>query len=75
MLGDGSVVTWGGEDLGGDSRDVQDQLNVVTWRDADGGGDNSDVQDQLENVQQIQVNDFAVAAILRDGSVVSEQWW
>ena len=30
ILGDGSVVTWGDEDLGGDSRSVQDQLKNAT---------------------------------------------
>ena len=30
MLFDGSVVTWGEEDYGGDSSSVQDQLQAVT---------------------------------------------
>ena len=29
VLTDGTVVTWGNEDQGGDSRAVQDQLQVV----------------------------------------------
>ena len=39
--------------------------------DADYGGDSSAVQDQLRNVQQIQANRFAFAAIRADGSVIT----
>ena len=35
------------------------------------GGDSSSVQDQLKNVQQIQTNACAFAAILGDGCVVT----
>ena len=45
--------------------------SVVTWGDSDCGGDSSAVQDQLKNVQQVQASNFAFAAILSDGSVVT----
>jgi len=35
------------------------------------GGDSSNVQGQLKNVQQIQATDWAFAAVLDDGSVVT----
>ena len=35
------------------------------------GGDRSSVQDQLKNVEQIQASQFAFAAILAEGSVVT----
>ena len=43
----------------------------MTWGDPDYGGDSSEVQDQLKGVQQIQATDYAFAAILADGSVVT----
>ena len=43
----------------------------MTWGSAGHGGDSRTWQDQLRNVQQIQANDFAFAANLSDGSVVS----
>ena len=43
----------------------------MSWGHADCGGDSSAVQDQLKNVQQIQATDFAFAAILVDGYVVT----
>ncbi|CAE7745414.1 unnamed protein product [Symbiodinium sp. KB8] len=58
---DGSVVTWGAADLGGDSSLVQDQLKNVQQIAASGG--------QLRNVQQIQACDSAFAALLDDGSI------
>ena len=86
ILGDGSVVSWGGN-----SSAVQDQLknvqqiqatkqafaailgdgSVVTWGNAGYSGDSSAVRDQLKNVQQIQATPDAFAAILGDGSVVT----
>ena len=45
---------------------------IVTWGDADRGGDSSAVRrDQLKGVQQIQATNFAFAAILEEGSVVT----
>ena len=44
---------------------------MVTWGDEDAGGDSSAFQDRLKDVQKIQANDFAFAAILGDGSVVT----
>eukprot|EP00439_Symbiodinium_sp_Y106_P008004 s1164_g1.t1 len=65
ILGDGSVVTWGDADCGGDS---SGDGSVVTWGDADCS---SGVRDHLKNVQQIQATCTAFAAILRDGSIVT----
>eukprot|EP00439_Symbiodinium_sp_Y106_P008315 s7511_g1.t1 len=44
--------------------------SVLTWGDARHGGDSSAVQDQLKNVQQIQANCHAFAAVLADGSAI-----
>ena len=43
----------------------------MTWGNAGYGGDSGAVQDQLKNVQEIQANDCAFAAILGDGSVLT----
>ena len=43
----------------------------MTWGDGDYGGDSSSVQNQLRDVQQIQANYHAFAAILAGGSVVT----
>ncbi|CAE6946903.1 HERC2 [Symbiodinium sp. KB8] len=60
VLGDGSAVTWGHPDFGGDSRGVQSRLRGVLH-----------VQEKLKHVLQIQSTDKAFAAILADGSVVT----
>ena len=85
ILGDGSVVTWGDAQCGGDSSAVQDQLKNEQQIQAtdhafaailgDGSvvtwrNDSCAVQDQLKNVQQIQGSQSAFAAIIGDGSVV-----
>ena len=44
---------------------------VIIWGDPDSGGDCSAVQDQLRNVKQIQATNWAFAAILANGSVVT----
>eukprot|EP00439_Symbiodinium_sp_Y106_P069143 s927_g11.t2 len=82
ILGDGSVVTWGDIDFGGDNSSVRDQLKNVQqiqagWYAfaailrAEYGGYSSAVQDQLTNAQEIQATRSAFAAILDDGSVVT----
>ncbi|CAE7923321.1 unnamed protein product, partial [Symbiodinium sp. KB8] len=85
IIGDGSVVTWGAVDGGGDSSAVQDQLTSVQQICASNNafaailGDGSVVTwnlaschgEQLKNVQQIKASDIAFAAILGDGSVVT----
>ena len=43
----------------------------MTWGDPEAGGDSSQVQEQLRNVQSIQGNFGAFAAILESGSVVT----
>ena len=43
----------------------------MTWGFSLKGSDSSAVQDQLMNVQQVQANSCAFAAILADGSVVA----
>ena len=43
----------------------------MTWGSASTGGDSSSVQDQPRNVQQIQANIGAVAAMCDDGSFVT----
>ena len=45
-----------------------DAGSVVTWGNAEFGADSSAMQTQLKNVQQIQANDGAFAAILDDGA-------
>ena len=52
---DGSVVTWGSPDSGGDSSAVPfaavlEDGSVVTWGSPDSGGDSFAVQDQLRNL-------------------------
>ena len=83
ILGDGSVVTWGDADFGGNSSAVQHQLRDVqqiqantlcfaaTWADARFGGGSIAVQEQLTNVRQIQAACGTCAAILDDGPVVT----
>ena len=68
----GSVVTWGEAGMGGDSSIVQDRLrwltaqsSVATWC---CGADSSKVQIKVE---KLQANNFAFAAIMSDGSLVS----
>ena len=72
ILSDGSVVTWGEAGMGGDSSIVQDRLrwltaqsSVATWC---CGADSSKVQIKVE---KLQANNFAFAAIMSDGSLVS----
>ena len=86
ILFDGSVVTWGRANAGGDSNAVQDRLRnvvciqstdwafaaVIAWGHEEGGGYLSDdVQEQLFNVQCIQATPRAFAAIRADGCVVA----
>ena len=80
ILGNGSVITWGAPDCGGDSSAVQAQFrdarsiqaailadgSLLAWGNDDFGGDSSAVQTQLVGVQQIQST-----SILCNGSIVT----
>ena len=76
ILSDGSLVTWGHEDIRRGRHVVQDQLDgvfaailtdglVVTWGDTHYGFDSSAAQEQVKGVQQIQSSRYAFAAIRR----------
>lgn len=86
-LADGSVVTWGRSQTGGDSSAVNHQLRnvreihatgtiladgrVVAWGHPGKGGNNTAVKDELNNVQSIHATGGNFAAILADGSIVA----
>ena len=44
---------------------------IFTWGCSSGGGDSSDIQSHLFNVQFVAATNFAFAAVLGDGSVVT----
>eukprot|EP00439_Symbiodinium_sp_Y106_P022733 s1164_g2.t2 len=75
VLGDGSLVSWGNPNSGGDSSSVQHRLLNVRQVSATHGafaallGDGS--VDRLSKVSQIKATGFAFAAMLHDGSVVT----
>jgi alpha-tubulin suppressor-like RCC1 family protein len=75
ILADGSVVTWGNGFCGGDSSQVQQELQGQQSAFAaileDGIVNSAEVRDRLKGVQQIRATHTAFAAILSDGSVLN----